>query len=103
MTNEKFLTIHFNNGTKMEVSFPTQIKNSMGALVEAAKGILESNKLTIQTEKQLIIIPWSSVKFVEAASLPAAALPFWAIKGATIVTSTENTACLSPTEPTSVR
>ena len=90
MNDDKHLIIHFNDGTKMEVSFPTQIKNSTGALVEAAKRILESDKLTIQTEDQLIIIPWSSVKFVEGASVPAAALPFGVIKGARIVESAES-------------
>ena len=91
MNDDRHLIIHFNNGTKMEVSFPTQIKNSAGALVEAAKRILESDKLTIQTEEQLIIVPWSSVKFVEASSVPAAALPFGVIKGARIVESAEST------------
>jgi hypothetical protein len=90
MNDDKQLTIHFNNGTKLEVSFPTQIKNSTGALVEAGKKILESDKLVIQTEQQLIIIPWASVKFVEAASVPAAALPFGTIKGARIVASGES-------------
>ena len=91
MNDEKFLTIHFNNGTKMEVSFPTQIKNSPGALIEAAKKILESDKLVIQTEQQVIIVPWSSVKLVEAASVAAGALPFGAIKGARILASDEGT------------
>ena len=90
MNEDKLLTIHFNNGTKMEVSFPTQIKNSAAALMETAKRILEADKLTLQTDQQLIIIPWSSIKFVEAASVPAAALPFGVIKGATILSSGEN-------------
>ena len=76
MNEDKQLIIHFNNGTKMEVSFPTQIKNSPGALLEGAKRILEGDKLVIQTEQQLVIIPWSSVQFLEGASVPAAALPF---------------------------
>lgn len=84
MNEDKHLTIHFNNGTKMEVAFPPQIKNSMGALVEAAKTILESDKLVFQTDDQIVIVPWTSVKFVEAAAIPAAALPFGTIKGARI-------------------
>lgn len=91
MNEDKHLTIHFNNGTKMEVAFPTQIKNSMGALVEAAKTILEFDKLTIQTEQQLIIVPWSSIKYVESSTVPAAALPFGVIKGARIIEPPEST------------
>jgi hypothetical protein len=89
MNDEKHLIIHFNNGTKMEVSFPTQIKNSMGALVEVSKRILEADKLVIQTDQRLIIVPWSSVKYIEASAIPAAALPLGVIKGARIVASQE--------------
>lgn len=87
MSDDKHLMIHFNNGARMEVSFPTQIKNSAAAVAEAGKRILEGDKLVLQTEEQLVIIPWSSVQYVEAASVPAAALPFGVIKGARIVAS----------------
>jgi hypothetical protein len=90
MNDDKQMIIHFNNGTKMEVSFPTQIKNSTGALVEISKRILESDKLTIQTEGQVIIMPWASIKYVEASGLPAAALPVGAIRGARILASDES-------------
>lgn len=85
MNDDKQMTIHFNNGTKMEVTFPTQIKNSPGALVEGVKRILESDKLTIQTDLQTIIIPWSSVAYVEAPAMVGAALPFGVIKGARMI------------------
>ena len=91
MSEDKQLIIHFNNGTKMTVSFPTQIKNSMGALVEMSKRILEADKLTLQTDRQLIVVPWSSVKYVEATAVPPAALPLGVIKGARIVESAEST------------
>lgn len=32
MNEDKQLTIHFNNGTKMEVAFPTQTRNSTRAV-----------------------------------------------------------------------
>ena len=92
MNDDKRLTIHFNNGTKMEVSFPTQIKNSLGAVMEVGKRILESDKLVLQTDQQLIIVPWSSVKYLEAASMSGAALPFGAIKGARILAAAESAA-----------
>jgi hypothetical protein len=87
MNDEKKLIIYFNDGTKMDVSFPTQIKNSMGALVESLKKVLEADKLLIEAEGRLIVIPWSSVKCVEASAILAAALPFGVIKGARIVQS----------------
>ena len=87
MNEDKHLIIHFNNGAKMEVSFPTQIKNSMGALMEALKRILEGDKLVIHTEQQVVVIPWSSVQYIESSSVAATALPLGAIKGARIVES----------------
>lgn len=89
MNEDKQLTIHFNNGTKMEVSFPTQIKNSTGAILEGMKRILEADKLVIETEQQLVVIPWSSVKYMESSAVVGAALPFGAIKGARIVSRSE--------------
>ncbi len=89
MNDDKQMTLHFNNGTKLEVSFPTQIKNSTGAVLEGLKRILESDKLVIQTEEQVIVVPWCSLKYLESASVPPAVLPFGAIKGARIVTASQ--------------
>ena len=56
----------------------------MGALVQISKRILEGDKLTIETEGRIVIIPWSGIKYLEATAIPAAALPIGAIKGARI-------------------
>ena len=85
MSEEKQLTIYFNNGTQMTLAFPQQIKNSMGALIEIGKRILEADKLVVDAEGRILIIPWSSVKYVDASAVPSAALPVRAIKGARIV------------------
>lgn len=89
MNDDKQLIIHFNNGSKLEMVFPTQIKNSTAAVVDALKRILEGDKLVIQTDRQLFIIPWSSVKFVESDSVPGAVLPFGTIKDARVVASSD--------------
>ena len=89
MNNDKQLIIYFNNGTKMVVSFPPQIKNSTGALVEGIKTLLAGEKLVVQTAEKLVIVPWSSIKYVDASVVPATALPFGVIKGARIVESSE--------------
>jgi hypothetical protein len=83
MNDDKNLTIHFNNGTKMEVAFPTQIKNSTAAVLESTKKALESDKLVIEAEGKLVIIPWGSIKHVELTPMPPA-VPFGSIKGARI-------------------
>ena len=86
MNEDRQMTLHFNNGTKMEVSFPTQIKHSPAAVLEGVKRAMESDKLCLEAEGRLIVIPWVSVKHIELTPVPAA-LPFGAIKGARILTS----------------
>ncbi len=83
MNNDKYLLVHFNNGTLMEVSFPTQIKNSTAAVLEGMKKALESDKLVVEADGKLVVIPWSSIRDLEVTPAPAA-LPFGAIKGAHI-------------------
>lgn len=84
MNEDRQMVIHFNNGSKLELTLPVQIKNSTAAVIEAMKKILESDKLVIEAEGRLIIIPWASVKQLEVSPVPPA-LPFGAVKGAKIV------------------
>jgi len=77
------MTIHYNDGTKLEVTFPARLKNSTAAVLESVKKALEADKLVIEAEGKLVLIPWSSIKQVELTPAPAA-LPFGAIQGARI-------------------
>jgi len=84
MNEDKNLTIHFNNGAKLEFSFPTQIKNSTAAVIEGMKKIMDSDKFVIEADGRILVIPWTSIRQLEVSPVPAA-LPFFAIKGAKIV------------------
>lgn len=84
MNEDRNLTIYFNNGTQMKVSFPVQIKNSPAAVLETMKRIGEGDKLAIETEGRLIVIPWSSVQYLEVIPAPPA-VPYGVIKGARII------------------
>jgi len=84
MNDDRNLIIRFNNGAKLELSFGTQIRNSSAAVLEGIKKIMESDKLVIEAEGRLIVIPWSSVRQLEVSPVPAA-LPFGAIKNARVV------------------
>jgi hypothetical protein len=83
MNGDRQMTIHFNNATKMDVTFPTQIKNSAAAVLESMKKAMESDKLVIEAEGKLVIIPWCSIRHLELTPVPPA-VPFGAIKGARI-------------------
>lgn len=84
MNDDRSLVIHFNNGSKLELTFPVQIKNSTAAVIEGIKKIMETDKLVIEAEGKLLVIPWTSVKQLEVTPVPPA-MPFGAIKGAKIV------------------
>ena len=83
MNEDRQLTVHFNNGTKMDMTFAARLKNSTTAVLEAVKKALESDKLVIEAEGKLFVIPWSNIKQVELTPAPAA-VPFGAIQGARI-------------------
>jgi len=86
MNDDKQLTIRFNNGQKLELSFPTQVKNSPGAVLEGMKKNLEADKLAFEAEGRLIVIPWASVQQLEVSPVPpVASLPFGVIKNAKVV------------------
>jgi hypothetical protein len=55
MNEDRQLTIHFNNGTKIDLTFPIQIKNSAAAVLESIKKALESDKLVIEADGKLVI------------------------------------------------
>ena len=50
MNDDRQMIVHYNNGTKLELSFPTQIKNSSAAVLEGIKKVIESDKLLIEAE-----------------------------------------------------
>jgi hypothetical protein len=84
MDDEKRLIIHYNNGTRQEIVFPEQIGNSTAGVLEAFKRIMGADKLAIQAEDRLIMIPWSSVKCLELMP-PPITTPFGTIQKARLV------------------
>ncbi|MHC1764473.1 MAG: hypothetical protein AB9869_09215 [Verrucomicrobiia bacterium] len=81
MNDETHLTIHFNDGQTLKLALPEQVRLSMGASAEGMKRILDADKLAIEADGRLLIIPWSSVKQIEAAPVPKS-VPFGTLKNA---------------------
>ena len=52
--------------------------------MEGVKKMMEADKLVIEAEGRLIVIPWASVQHLEVSPVPPA-LPFGAIKNARMV------------------
>ena len=86
--DDRTLTIEFNNETRLELAFPKQIKGSPGAVLEALKKALELDKLVIEAEGKLLMIPWASIKCVAVSPAPSPeSTPFGAIRNARVVTA----------------
>ena len=88
MNEDRHMPLHFSTGTKMEVSVPTQIKHSPAAVLEGVKRTMESDKLTLEADGRLTVVPWARVHQGETSPVPAA-LPFSVIEGARILKSDE--------------
>ena len=74
MNDEKHLP--FNNGRKLELAFPTRVRGAGAGLLEAFKRIMEADKLAVQTDDRLLVIPWATVEHLEMIP-PPATTPFW--------------------------
>lgn len=97
MNGARQLTLHFNHSTTMAVSFPTRVNNSAATVLEGIQRILQADQPAIQTDAQIVVVPGSSLKSLQAASVPATGLRFGAIKGARIITASETTDDRPPT------
>jgi len=82
------MTLHFNDGSKLDLEFPEQAQNSLARQVKLAE-FLASKHLVVEAEGSLLIVPVTSVKYIalsatESSGGTFAALPKHAIRGARI-------------------
>ena len=83
MTNKRFLTIHFTDGSKLSVTFPRQIEDfhQMAARVQKA---LDANKLSIEIDGELFVIPMNNVKYLQVTPAPEK-MPDTIIRGGSLI------------------
>ena len=93
MNEDKQPTVHFNNGNKLNVTFPTQIKNSPAA-VPKAQARWNRTSWSLEAEGRLLVIPWRVCS--RWKSHRAVALPFGVIKGARVRSTNVKLAGLYP-------
>jgi hypothetical protein len=79
-SEKRGLIIHFTDGTKKVLEFPVQLKDDSSAMLRI-KELLDSPYLAIEAEGALIMIPMSSVKYLQAYPAPKK-LPANVIRGA---------------------
>lgn len=78
------LTIFFNDGTKLNVSFPKQVVGDVAELMVSVRKAIDADKLALEMNGSLFVIPMRNVKYVQVTPAPEA-LPGGVIRGATMV------------------
>jgi hypothetical protein len=77
------LIIHFTDGTSLDAAAPRQATDPMRVLQNVRRA-MESDKLMVEIDGQLFLIPLNNVKYVQLSPAPDA-LPEGVIRGATLV------------------
>ena len=80
---KRYLTIHFNDGTKMVIDFPKQHSDAQ-IIASRLKEIMHAKQLMLEVDGTLIAIPLNSVKYLQAYPAPEK-LPDGVIRGAELV------------------
>jgi hypothetical protein len=83
MAEDRGMVIHFNDGSNMRLSFPKQVKSDESVSVRLER-MLDHDSLLVETDGALLLIPRSSIKYLQVYPAPAK-LPDYVIKEATIV------------------
>ena len=78
------ITIHFNDGTTMAVTFPQQTDNRHARDLMRDE-VLQRRMLTVEADGAMLFIPFENIKYVSTSPAPDD-LPRWCIRGATITT-----------------
>ena len=81
MTERRYATILFNDGSRLSIEFDKQAESAAsGTLLRKA---MESPTITFEADGDLYMIPTSSIKYVQIHPVPES-LPPGVIQGATI-------------------
>jgi len=83
MTNKRYLTIHFTDGSKLSVTFPRQIEE-FHQMAERIQKALDANKLAIEIDGELFVIPMNNVKYLQMTPAPEK-MPETIIRGGSLI------------------
>ena len=85
MADERGMTIHFTDGSKMSLSFPKQTKSDETVSVRLEK-VLERKTLLVEADGALLVFPFSNIKYLQVYPTPPK-LPDYVIKDASVAAS----------------
>jgi hypothetical protein len=82
MAKTRHMTIHFTDGSKLSVAFPTQSQDDV-LMASKIQKALDANQLAIDVDGEMFVIPMNSVKYLQVTPAPEK-LPDSVIRGATL-------------------
>jgi hypothetical protein len=83
MPDKRGITIHFNDGSKLSMDFPKQVKNDAAAMLRL-DDVLKKRYMLFEAESTLLMIPFENVRYVQLYPAPAEIQGHTYIKGATV-------------------
>ena len=69
MSDKRFLTIHFTDGSKLSVTFPKQTDENYQIASRVQKA-LDANQLAIEIGDEFFVIPMNNIKYLQVNPRP---------------------------------
>jgi len=82
METDRHMTLHFNDGSQMRLTFPKQVNHDESIPVRLDQA-LEKDALLIEADGSLLVVPVGSIKYLQVSPAPKV-LPHYAIKDASV-------------------
>jgi hypothetical protein len=83
MKDQRGLTIHFNDGSKISLEFPKQTENEAAAALKL-EDVLRNRYVMFEAESTLLLVPFENVKYLQLYPAPANVQGHTYIKGTSI-------------------
>jgi hypothetical protein len=84
MTGRRFVTMFFNDGSKLKLSFPKQGGKDAATLAANVRKAIDADRLAFEIDGSLYIVQVRNLKYVQVSPVPEA-LPAGIIVGAQVV------------------
>ena len=83
MKDQRGITIHFNDGSKMSLDFPKQASNEAAQHLKL-DDVLKKRYMLFEADSTFLMVPFENVKYVQVYPAPADVPGHTYIKGATV-------------------
>jgi hypothetical protein len=72
MTEKASAVIYFMDGTNLVIDYPRQAGNDPGTIATNVRKALDADKLVVEVDGSLLVIPMTNIKYVAITPLPDA-------------------------------